>query len=122
MTFGWYGIQVFTYSCVPLCSLFYITDEGIGKDGGGRSSVQPLASPEDHMLQASSQPLVSDDVQDGAKPSNVQTPGQFHGPVQVIPVRPGMPPPPPHLGQMPLLPPNFRPMMVPFVSTHAHLL
>lgn len=72
----------------------------------------------DDLSQSGSQSLVSDSdnasANDAAKPSNVQSPVQFRGPIPVMPVRPGMPPPP--LGQMSFVPPNFRAMMMPFVS------
>ena len=77
------------------------------------------ASSDDQNSQTGSQVLMGENdagsAQDAAKPSTAQSPVQFRGPMPVMPVRPGLPPPP-HMGQMPFVPPNFRPMMMPFVS------
>ena len=100
--------------------VFFCLDEGNWRDGGGRVPNQPPSS-EDFNLHTVSQASAADsDVAvptDASKHSAVQSPVQFRGPMPVMPVRPGMPPPPPHLGQMPFVPPSFRhPMMMPFVS------
>jgi len=111
-------------SSVRCVNFNLLIDEGNWREGGGRVPSQPLLSSEDLLPHTVSHGSAADSdaglVTDASKHSAVQSPVQFRGPMPVMPVRPGMPPPPPHLGQMSFLPPNFRhPMMMqpPFVSS-----
>ena len=75
-----------------------------------------MSQPSEDIQSASMQTASGQASVDGTKPPNVQMPLQFRAPLPVMPLRPGMPPPSSHLGQMPFVSPNFRHMLMPFVS------
>ena len=98
------------------------------REGGGRSAVTPMSPATSPMVQSPPDQLGPTGGPPTSGGGGVTTPsgGSLHDPsirpqipvhgppMPAMMMRPGMPP---HMGQMPMMPPNFRPMMMPhFVS------